>query len=113
MLQLREDIFIDYNENNFRKILEVNAKIIRKNKVAPQEEYYMSTVQYNFIFFICIFPVWALNFNLELNLLLIILAVLSILLLINNFIYKKIIKNKNLLYFYLALVFTYGIDKNL
>ena len=73
----------------------------------------MSTVQYNFIFFICIFPVWALNFNLELNLLLIIFAVLSILLLINNFIYKKIIKNKNLLYFYLALVFTYGIDNNL
>ena len=34
MLQLREDIFIDYNENNFRKILEVNAKIIRKNKVS-------------------------------------------------------------------------------
>ena len=34
MLQLREDIFIDYNENNFRKNLEVNAKIIRKNKVS-------------------------------------------------------------------------------
>jgi|TARA_Y100000389_G_C17436036_1_gene505576 hypothetical protein len=73
----------------------------------------MSTVQYNFIFFICIFPVWALNFALELNLLLIIFAVFLIFLLVHNYIFKRLGKNENLFYFYLALICTYGIDNNL
>jgi ribosomal protein L11 methylase PrmA len=34
MLQLREDIFEDYNEHNFRKILEAYTKIVEINKVS-------------------------------------------------------------------------------
>lgn len=57
----------------------------------------MSTVQYNFIFFICILPVWALNFTLELNLLLIIFVVLLIFLQVHNYIFKQLGKNKSTL----------------
>ena len=73
----------------------------------------MNLIFYNILFFISFIPIWILKFPLAENLIILVFFLLIILILFHNFIYRHIKSYKNLFFFYLAIILTYGIDNNL
>lgn len=82
-------------------------------KLVPLEGFYMNILFYNLFFFVCVIPIWVFKFALNNELIIVIFLIFLLLLSFHNLILKKIKKRKNLYFFYLALILTYGIDNHL
>ena len=70
-------------------------------------------LKHNIFLLFSIFPTWLFKFNVDIFISLIVFCGILILFFFHNIFYKFLIKRKNIYFFYLALIFTVGVDNSL